>query len=305
MAQTYPKWELILADDESNDDSLSVAQKYARMDSRINVITKKHGGLPQTRNYALRQATGNYIALLDGDDYFAKDHLEKCNEILRDACDMLIINNHINFTCKEKNKVILFPFHSDINEKSKKEKMELIFSSENRLPASAVLTVYRKGFLKEHCFEYHEQYRCSEDLDFFLQNIMYAKTILFSDHEFYYYRQDNASAMTKNMTGAMLYDRLCIYEKWFWAYKGNVIDGFDGNLAADMLKRDMCESVSLFPKIDLKDGTRTKLRKYIYETKNIWTDKQFRHSYFFCIFIKDKLWTVQKALSLFKKSLIK
>lgn len=303
IAQTYSYWELIIIDDESDDGSLNIARQYEKKDNRIKVITKKHGGLPQTRNYGLRNATGDFIVLLDGDDYFAFDHLENCNRILNDSCDMCIFNNHINFTKTEYHKVDLFPVYDCINDLEKKDKLNIIFSIKNRLPAAAVLTVYRRKFLLENNSEYNEKYRCSEDLDFFLKNIINAKSIVFSGHPFYYYRQDNLGAMTKNITSDMLYDRLSIYEKWFQKYKDMVIDGFDGNTATKLFSRDMRASVILYHQV-IKDGNnKVLLKKYINMTRYIWEGTKFQESYLYLMILHGGIWKVKHNLLKIKKKL--
>lgn len=295
IAQTYPNWELIIVDDESKDDSLKIARQYAEMDSRIKIIVKKHGGLPQTRNYGLREATGDYIVLLDGDDYLSAEHLEKCNNILDNDSDMCIFNNHVNFTKELENKIVLFPVYDGINKLSKKDKLDIIFSLDNRLPAAAVLTVYRRNFLLENNIEYSEQYRCSEDLDFFLNNLIFAKRILFADHVFYYYRQDNTTAMTKNISADMLLDRLSIYEKWYHFYKNKNIDEFDGNTALKLLKRDMRTSVLLYHQISKCDLGREKLKSYIYCSRDIWQGVGIRESFFYIMKFKAVTKTIRNS----------
>lgn len=303
IAQTYPRWELLIVDDESEDNSLNIARQYEKKDDRIKIITKKHGGLPQTRNYGLQQASGDYIVLLDGDDYFGINHLEKCNQMIGSGCDMCIVNNHINFTTAKKKKVVLFPYYEGINQFDKKEKLNIIFSLDNRLPASAVLTIYRRQFLLDNQIKYNEKYRCSEDLDFFLQNIIYAKNIIFANHEFYYYRQDNLGAMTKNITGNMLYDRLSIYEKWFQQYKDNIIDGFDGNTVVKLIRRDMRSSVILYHQIDRNDNNRKRLKCYINKTRYIWEGTKFKDSYFYNMVLGSVNWNLKQVYLKIKNNL--
>ncbi|MCR5636945.1 MAG: glycosyltransferase [Clostridiales bacterium] len=69
MAQTYENWELIMCDDCSSDDTYSVALELAKRDSRIKVIkNEKNLTLAPTLNNCLKQARGEYIARMDGDD---------------------------------------------------------------------------------------------------------------------------------------------------------------------------------------------------------------------------------------------
>ncbi|MBO7484219.1 MAG: glycosyltransferase family 2 protein [Alphaproteobacteria bacterium] len=76
--QTYKKWELLIVDDASTDRSLSIAKKFAESDDRIKVFHHPQNlGISATRNSALEQASGRYIAFLDADDTWARQKL-KC-----------------------------------------------------------------------------------------------------------------------------------------------------------------------------------------------------------------------------------
>ncbi len=77
LAQTYGNWELIIVDDCSTDDTDSVVQKYLG-DERIRYIkNEKNSGAAVSRNRALREATGKWIAFLDSDDLWEPEKLEK------------------------------------------------------------------------------------------------------------------------------------------------------------------------------------------------------------------------------------
>ena len=64
LAQSFGDWEMIIVDDCSSDDSLSIIQKYARIDSRIRYLrTDKPSGSPTLpRNMGIKEAKGRYIA---------------------------------------------------------------------------------------------------------------------------------------------------------------------------------------------------------------------------------------------------
>ena len=75
--QTYKNWELIIVDDYSADKSYSIAEQYAKEDSRIICIKNpKNLGVAQTRNRAIESAKGEYIAFLDADDIWLPNKLQ-------------------------------------------------------------------------------------------------------------------------------------------------------------------------------------------------------------------------------------
>ena len=78
IAQTYQDWEAIVIDDGSQDGSLAIIQEYAKKNTnKIKVIHQTNQGVVVARNNAIRQATGEYIYPLDGDDIIEPTCLEK------------------------------------------------------------------------------------------------------------------------------------------------------------------------------------------------------------------------------------
>lgn len=79
QSQTYTHWEMLVVDDGSTDLTLSIARSFAEKDPRIRVFTQKNVGifrLGETYNFALSQAGGKYIAVLEGDDVWLPEKLE-------------------------------------------------------------------------------------------------------------------------------------------------------------------------------------------------------------------------------------
>lgn len=76
LAQTYKNWELLFVDDCSTDDSLKIVSGF--QDDRIRIFkNEKNSGAAVSRNYALREAKGRWIAFLDSDDLWEPEKLEK------------------------------------------------------------------------------------------------------------------------------------------------------------------------------------------------------------------------------------
>lgn len=77
LAQTYTDWELIIVDDCSTDNTDEIVNEFLS-DERIRYIkNEKNSGAAVSRNRALREATGRWIAFLDSDDLWEPEKLEK------------------------------------------------------------------------------------------------------------------------------------------------------------------------------------------------------------------------------------
>lgn len=76
LAQTYTNWEMIIVDDCSSDGTDEIVLNYP--DPRIRYLkNQKNSGAAVSRNYALREAKGKWIAFLDSDDLWLPEKLEK------------------------------------------------------------------------------------------------------------------------------------------------------------------------------------------------------------------------------------
>ena len=76
--QTVTDWELLILEDCAKDGTLALAQALAARDSRITVLPNKENmGVARTRNRGFDLARGKYVALLDSDDVWHPEKLEK------------------------------------------------------------------------------------------------------------------------------------------------------------------------------------------------------------------------------------
>lgn len=92
--QTWSNIEILLIDDGSPDNSGAICDKYAKDDKRIKVIHKDNGGACESRNLGLKEATGDYIIIIDGDDWLEKDYIEYLmNLIHKTGSDMAMTDN--------------------------------------------------------------------------------------------------------------------------------------------------------------------------------------------------------------------
>lgn len=80
--QTFKDIEVILVDDGSTDGCSGVCDKYAELDPRIRVVHKQNEGLVRARKTGLGEASGSYIAYVDGDDWIEPTMLERLYTVL-------------------------------------------------------------------------------------------------------------------------------------------------------------------------------------------------------------------------------
>jgi teichuronic acid biosynthesis glycosyltransferase TuaG len=101
--QTYQNWEMIIVDDCSSDETVSIIDRIANNDGRIQLFKlSKNSGTGMARNTALDKATGKFIAFLDADDLWKPEKLDKQLDFMK--------ANNLPFT---------FSFYECINEAGK------------------------------------------------------------------------------------------------------------------------------------------------------------------------------------------
>lgn len=76
VRQTYKNIEIILVDDGSSDQSLSICEEFAQKDTRIKFISQKNSGVTSARISGLLNSAGAFIMFVDADDYVSVDIVE-------------------------------------------------------------------------------------------------------------------------------------------------------------------------------------------------------------------------------------
>jgi len=75
--QTYPHWEMVVADDGSSDQTAKIVADWAKQDTRIKLLQlSERGGVSRARNTSIAQAKGEYLSFLDSDDLWLPRKLE-------------------------------------------------------------------------------------------------------------------------------------------------------------------------------------------------------------------------------------
>lgn len=88
LGQTYKEFEVIIVDDGSVDNGVSIIENSIS-DKRVKIIKQKNGGVSKARNTGAKAANGNWLVFLDADDYWLPDFLLR----MHDAA-----NNHKGFS---------------------------------------------------------------------------------------------------------------------------------------------------------------------------------------------------------------
>ena len=98
LNQNFEDYELILVDDGSKDNSLSICREYAEKDERIRVFSKENGGVSSARNFGFDKAEGEYITFIDSDDYVSPDYCSILLSYMNESIGMVVLGLQKVFT---------------------------------------------------------------------------------------------------------------------------------------------------------------------------------------------------------------
>lgn len=151
LSQTYHNFELLVVDDCFKDDSLQLIRQKAQSDKRIRVIAlEQNRGVANARNVGIREAKGKYIALLDNDDLWTEDKLERQLAIAENGADIVYCSyDFIDEQNHEIKKPFIVPTQTDFN--------KMLASS----VISCSTSFIRAELMQAHPFNpefYHEDY---------------------------------------------------------------------------------------------------------------------------------------------------
>ena len=93
--QTWPNKEIIIVDDGSTDNSLSISKSFEC--EFVKVYTQKNGGAALARNLGLKYAKGSFIQFLDADDILSLNKIEKQATILKQSPSKVAVCSTVHF----------------------------------------------------------------------------------------------------------------------------------------------------------------------------------------------------------------
>lgn len=196
LNQTYPNIEVILVDDGSTDNSGKICDEYAQKDTRIKVIHKENGGAGSARNEGLKHANGQYISLIDGDDWISADLFEDaCEALKQDPLDIFCFDY---YEATEKQFVEKHTWLSEgYYDKSRMEKEiypNLIRNiNGKRVPPNLCFKIFARNLYEKFQNIVDSSIRIGEDECVCLPCVYNANNIYISHKCYYYYRQNNLS----------------------------------------------------------------------------------------------------------------
>jgi len=197
--QTLRAIEIICIDAGSTDGTLEVLREYAQKDSRIRVIQSDKKSYGYQMNLGLDAATGEYIGIVESDDYIREDMYEHQYTLANSAdLDLIKADYKIFYGDKEHRKFVSRKISTD-NERYNR----IINYNENAdiFNVNVVIWtgIYKSSFIKDNNIRFNETPGASyQDNGFNFQVLALAKRVWCMDDDFYRLRRDNPNSSVFN-----------------------------------------------------------------------------------------------------------
>ena len=191
VAQTLDDIEFVCIDDGSTDGCSEILDAYAEKDARFRVIHKGNSGYGASMNVGLRAARGEYIGIVESDDFAAAEMFSSLYEVAKEQ-EAEVVRSNFWETAASGSK-----FHEELAGHPYGE----IFCPMERDPELLLAlpniwsAIYRRSFLLEHDIWFHETPGASfQDLSFSFLVISSAQSYFLVREAYLHYRTDNAGS---------------------------------------------------------------------------------------------------------------
>ncbi len=204
LQQTYPRFELLLVDDCSPDNSPAICDELAASDSRIRVIHKPvNEGPSMARNTGIAEAIGDYISFMDSDDTIDNtlfwDVAESLNKTPAQSVLFGAIEEYTNKFGEIQEKVIVsYPVKTLINQTQLRR--EVIHIENSTLYGYAWNKFYSLKHIKQKDIKFDMKLTLLEDIRFNVDYFMDASSLNIIDTTPYHYKKRVNGSITNRFT---------------------------------------------------------------------------------------------------------
>lgn len=206
LNQTLKDIEIILVDDGAKDGSGKIVDEYKNKFTNVKVIHQANGGLGPARNTGIENATGEYIAFVDGDDWVQSNMYEKLYVAAQKSNSDIVVSGHCDYkngvpVVTKKHPLAGKTFNSEKDIKKIRKNLFGHYPGENTVeafPMSVCMSLYKREIIDN----FHLRFRniLSEDTIFNINAYNYAKMITFVSYTDYCYRKEEQDSITKSLS---------------------------------------------------------------------------------------------------------
>ena len=195
--QTLKEIEIICINDGSKDSSPEIIKEYAKKDKRIKVISKKNSGYGDSMNQGLKKATGEYIGIVESDDFIDTDAFEKLYKIAKEQNVEVVKSNFYEYfgeTKKDRGTSNMFPADEIGRVIDPRSEYGIFYQ-----PPCIWAAIYKREFIEKNDIRFLPTPGAAyQDTGFNFKVWALARRVYFVKRAFLHYRQDNSNSSVKD-----------------------------------------------------------------------------------------------------------
>ena len=219
--QTFQDLEILVVDAFSTDNTRLIVEEYIKKDNRISLLDDTRKSTGYAKNLGILKARGDYIAIVEPDDYIAIDMMEKLYRVAIDT-SADIVKGNFNSTISDDGREYFFPKSTSVNYRDYNVLINpLEYQDAFLWVKNEWLGIYKRSFLLDHNIVHNETKGAAfQDVGFWFLSFAYARKVVLIRDELYFYRRDNENASMKNPN--KVFDTMIEYEYIFGRLHENV-----------------------------------------------------------------------------------
>lgn len=202
--QTLKELEIICVNDGSKDSTLDIIKEYAAKDPRVSYIDKPNAGYGDSMNKGFNKATGEYIGIIESDDYADLDMFEKLYNCAKEHDLDVVKSGFYYYYSKGEERSVPNPIASPVMSgrtfcpmKDFKAKMEMVEFF--NIKPTIWSAIYRKDFIRGNHIGFNNTPGASfQDTSFNFKVWVCAQRVRLMEECFLHYRQDNEASSINN-----------------------------------------------------------------------------------------------------------
>lgn len=213
VGQSLRDMEFVCVNDGSTDHSLEILKKYAAKDARIKILDGPNGGYGKAMNRGLDVCTGEYVGIVEPDDYVKPEMYEDLYRIAKEKDLEIIKADFCRFvTGEDGQKVFTYESLTPVASMYRR----IIAPKDEPDVFKAVMNtwsgIYKRSFLEENHIRHNETPGASfQDNGFWFQTFCYARRLYFLDRPYYMNRRDNPNSSVHNREKVF-----CMNDEYLW-----------------------------------------------------------------------------------------
>ncbi len=230
--QGFGDWEFLAVVEESKDGTLDIAEELASRDGRIRIFTgPRTGSCSASRNIGTREAKGEYVIFLDGDDLIATGCLQRIHDAImkRPGADLYPAAMQVRNEMTGHDEELRDNYPPDFDKELTGPEATVFLERRTLNPCPMLqLTVFRRAFLVENGLECIVGLR-NQDSEFSPRALYLAKRVIPIHEPFYIYRIRQGSVQTKAKGKGYFYRDWTVIMRSLFAFHAKVSReaGFD------------------------------------------------------------------------------